>query len=102
MSLSLHAVLTICELLSCQPITTSVEANGHLDVADSADGNSHLPVDILIGSDYYWDLVTGSICCSEKGHTAIHTKLGWVLSGPILSSSAVLCSSTYIATTHLL
>ena len=104
-SLSLHVVSTICEPLSCQPITTSVEANGHLvglDLADTADGNSRLPVDILIGSDYYWDLVTGSICRSEKGPTAIHTKLGWVLSGPTLSSSSMRCSSTYITTTHLL
>ena len=99
---SLHVVPTICEPLSCQPITASVETNDHLmglDLADSADGNSCLPVDILIGSDYYWDLVTGSICRSEKGPTAIHTKLGWVLSGPTLSTSSVLCSST---TTHLL
>ena len=50
-SLSLHVVPTICEPLSCQPITTSVETNAHLDLADSADGNSCLPVDILIGSD---------------------------------------------------
>ena len=104
-SLSLHVVPTICEPLSCQPITASVEAIGHLmglDLADSTDGSSHLPVDILVGSDYYWDLVTRSVCRSEKGPTAIHTKLGWVFSGPTLSSSAVLCSSTYITTTHLL
>ena len=104
-SLSLHVVPTICEPLSCQPISASVEANGHLmglDLADSADGSSHLPVDILVGSDYYWDLVMGSVCRSEKGPTAIHTKLGWVFSGPTLSSSTVLCSYTYITTTHLL
>ena len=52
-------------LQSCQPITATVEVNDHLrglDLADSADGSSCLPVDILIGCDYYWDLVTGSIC----------------------------------------
>ena len=91
MSLLLHVVPTICEPLSCQPITASVETSNHLkglDLADSADGNSCLPVDILIGSDYHWDLVTGSVCRSEKGPTAIHTKL--------------LSSSTCITTTHLL
>ena len=36
-----------------------------LDLADSADGSSHLPVDILIGSDYYWDLVMGSVVVRE-------------------------------------
>ena len=104
-SLSLHIVPTVCEPLSCQPIAASVEANDHLmglDLADSTDGGSHLPVDILIGCDYYWDLIMGSICRTEKRPTAIHTKLGWVLSGPTLSSNCVLCSSTSILTTHLL
>ena len=103
--LSLHIVPTICEPLSCQPITATVEVNDHLrglDLADSADGGSGLPVDILVGCDHYWDLVTGSICRSEKGPTAIHTKLGWVLSGPTSSSSSGLCSSACITTTHLL
>ena len=104
-SLSLHVFPTICEPLSYQPITASVEANNHLiglDLADSDDGSSRLPVDILIGCDHYWDLVTGSISRSENGPTAIHTKLGWVLSGPALSASSMLCSSTHITTTHLL
>ena len=59
-------------------------------------------MDILIGCDYYWDLVTGSIYRGEKGPTAIHTKLGWVLSVPTSSSSSLLCSSTCTTTTHLL
>lgn len=104
-SLSLHVVPTICEPLSCQPITASVETHDHLarlDLADWADGNSRLPVDVLIGCDHYWDLVTGSICRGEKGPTAIHTKLGWVLSGPTLSSNPVVHSSACIVTTHLL
>ena len=73
-----------------------------LDLADSDEGSSHLPVDVLIGCDHYWDLVTGSVCRTEKGPTAIHTKLGWVLFGPALQSSAMLCSSTHTTTTHLL
>ena len=74
MSLLLYAVPNICEPLSCQPISTCVEANNHLlslDLADHSDGNVQLPVDMLIGCDYYWDLVTGSICRSEGGPTAI-------------------------------
>ena len=59
-------------------------------------------MDILIGCDHYWDLVTGSISRSENGPTGIHTKLGWVLSGPALSAGSMLCSSTHITTTHLL
>lgn len=80
MSLSLYAVPTICEPLSCQPISASVEENDHLlglDLADSSDGNTQY---MLIGCDYYWDR---SICRNERGPTVvIHTKIGWVLSGP--------------------
>ena len=104
-SLSLHVVPTICEPLSCQPITASAEAHRHLaglDLADWGDGNSCLPVDVLVGCDHYWDLVTGSVCRGEQGPTAIHTKLGWVLSGPTLSPSRVLYSSACAVTTHLL
>jgi len=103
--LSLHVVPTICEPISSQPILTSVEAHDHLlqlDLADSADGRSRLPVDILVGCDYYWELVTGSICRGAKGPTAIHTKLGWVLSGPTQPTELAMNSAACVATTHLL
>ena len=101
MPLSLHVVSTICEPLSCQPVTASIESHGQLmslDLAESADTDSRLPVDILIGCDQYWELVTGGIRRSEKGPTAIHTKLGWVLSGPTSTRHTVSC----MVTTHLL
>lgn len=40
-----------------------------------------MKVDLLIGSDCYWTLVTGEIRRGEAGPVAIHTRLGWVLSG---------------------
>ncbi len=66
--------------------------------ADYSDGRSSLEVDVLIGSDYYWDLVTGSVCRSEG---AIHTKLGWVLSGPTPAKDQAQCSMN-LTTTHVL
>ena len=39
-------------------------------------------MDKLIGSDFYWDLVTGGTIQGQCGPMAINTKLGWVLSGP--------------------
>ena len=102
-SLSLYVVPTICEPLSCQPITASVEANEHLmslDLADSAEGDARLPIDVLIGCDYYWELVTGKVSHSREGPTAIQTKLGWVLCGPTPSSKSMVHSC--IVTTHLL
>ena len=104
-TLSMYVVPTICKPLSCQPITASVEANDHLislGIADSADSSSRLPVDILIGCDHYWELVTGGVCRSENGPTAIHTKLGWVLSGPTPTHDVGVHSSTCVVTTHTL
>ena len=40
-------------------------------------------MDILIGSDHYWDFVTGKLRRPANGPVAIETKLGWVLSGPV-------------------
>ena len=56
---------------------------------------------MLIGSDYYWDLVIGSICKIEGGPTAVHTKLGWVLSGPTSARISANCSMN-LTTTHVL
>ena len=61
-TLSLYVVPTICKPLSCQPVMTSIEYNkrlSSLELADSAEGDSPPPVDVLIGCDYYWELVTG-------------------------------------------
>ncbi|XP_064388661.1 uncharacterized protein LOC135336735 [Halichondria panicea] len=104
MSLSLYVVPTICGPLVGQHITTCFENTQQfmgLDFADYSDGRSSLEVDVLIGSDYYWDLVTGSVCRSEGGPTAIHTKLGWVLSGPTPAKDQAQCSMN-LTTTHVL
>ena len=69
-----------------------------LELADWADKDSKLDVDILIGSDRYWDLVTGAVAKSEGGPTAIHTKLGWVLSGPITSADPNQCTTNMVIT----
>lgn len=104
MTLSLHVVPTICEPLLHQPVTASIESHDQLmslDLADSADVNARLPVDVLIGCDHYWELVTGSVCRNERGPTAIHTKLGWVLSGPT-NTPIIEHTSSYAVTTHSL
>ena len=81
-----------------------VKQNPHfkdLEIADWADLGSTLEVDVLTGSDDYWELVTGTISKGAKGPTAIHTKLGWVLSGPIAVKGPKQ-SSTNLVTTHAL
>ena len=59
---SLFVAPMICEPLVGQPISECIKGNRHLaslELADIAEGTSALAVDILIGSDYYWELVTG-------------------------------------------
>ena len=47
------------------------------DYSDSEDS-----IDVLIGSDYYWDFVRGEIVRGDFGPTAVNNKFGWLLSGP--------------------
>ena len=104
MSLSLYVVPTICESLVGQAIAACIEQHPHLlglELADFSSSESSLPVDVLIGSDYYWELVTGSVCRGANGPTAVHTKLGWVLSGPSSHSEPNQCAVN-LSVTHVL
>ena len=82
---TLYVVPLICEPLACQPVTFCQDQFEHLKgltLADPSDVRGQLSVDILIGSDQYWSLVTGETRRGEEGPIGIHTELGWVLSGP--------------------
>jgi len=104
LKLSFLSVPLICEPLTNQPITHVKESYAHLaslDLADHASGDDTLNVDILIGSDNYWSLVTGRVIRGDRGGpTAIQTKLGWVLAGPVEGLSCL--SLTNLVTTHLM
>ena len=54
----------ICDPICTQSVTLSKQSNAlpsTLDLADAADVQDNLEIDLLIGSDQYWDLVTGKI-----------------------------------------
>ncbi len=90
--LTLFTVPIICEPLSCQPVSLCQDSFDHimgLDLADPSNGRSRLEVDILIGSDQYWDLTTGETRRGRSGPVAINTELGWVLSGPAMSPDQI-------------
>ena len=55
-----------------------------MKMADSSTLGSTLDIDMLIGADYYWELlVTGNIGRGASGPTGIETRLGCILSGPV-------------------
>lgn len=94
---------TICHPLTSQPISHSRERYDHLkrlDLADAANITDKLDVDVLIGSDLYWSLVTGRVVRGKDGPTAIHTKVGWVLSGPTSGRESVV--NLTLTSTHTL
>ncbi|KAL1469958.1 hypothetical protein MTO96_024723 [Rhipicephalus appendiculatus] len=57
------------------------------DDARQINGNDN--IDLLIGSDYYWQVATGRIRRLSNGLTAIETLLGWTLQGPVESFKTV-------------
>ena len=99
LSLSLYVTPMIYKPLVSQPIASFLTDSQHLaslDLADYSSGEASLEVDILIGSDFYWDFVTGGVSRGTRGPVAIHTKLGWVLSGPALGDGAAQCSANLV------
>ena len=105
MKMSAYSVPLICEPLTGQTVTLARKMYKHLDgihLADYSTGAEPGEVDILIGSDQYWQIVTGEVRRGESGPTALRTKLGWVLSGPIESSTRVCDPSVnLVSSTHV-
>ena len=93
----------ICEPIAPQPLNVCIKDCEHLSQLEFADSydDSPLKIDILIGSDYYWDLMMGEIQRGNTGPVAINTRLGWVLSGPGSPPLADL-STTSLITVHTL
>ena len=59
---SMFVVPLIFQPLTCQPVDLCKERFEHLaglELADSSDGSSHMEVNMLVGSDQYWELMTG-------------------------------------------
>jgi hypothetical protein len=82
---SMLTVPLIWEGLAATPVQHCIDKYSHirqLDLADPPGCSDLANPDILIGSDHYWDLVSAEIIRGE-GPIAIHTTLGWVLTGPI-------------------
>ena len=71
----------------CTPLPTMMDINKYqcladLDLADDFSEESD-DIDLLVGSDFYWTIATGEVLCTNGGPTAMSSKLGWLLSGPL-------------------
>ena len=73
----------------CSPVNSQVNIENYpylneLELADfdpNAMGRNN-NIDILVGADFSWDIVTGEVIRKDDSPTAISSKLGWLLSGP--------------------
>ena len=77
----------------CSPVATRLDINEiqhleGLEFADEIDGRSEM-IDILLGADYYYEVVTGEIIKGDTGPTAVASKFGWLLTGPVKLRGAV-------------
>jgi hypothetical protein len=75
------------------PIQNKIRANikdipylRQLKLAHPVTSNENFEISLLIGIDYYWDLVENHII-RGNGPTAMQLKLGYLLSGPIRTAS---------------
>ena len=79
--LEVFVVPHICDPISSETAVNCVKMHGHLSLADVTSDEA-MEIDLLIGSDFYWEFVTGETVRGSEGPVAIKTTLGWVLSGP--------------------
>ena len=103
--LSAFVIPLICDPLQSQSIVHASVTHAHLrglKLADYSTGEDDIMVDILVGSDQYWQLVSGKVVRGEDGPTAIQTKLGWVLSGPTNGAVQNDQQQNNLVTTHVL
>ena len=101
--LDLFVVPHICDPLTTQTVNICSKMYSHLTQLDLADITQEetLEVDMLIGSDFYWEFVTGEIIRGQSGPVAVSTTLGWVLSGPA-GKTGQRNSTVSLVTTHTL
>ena len=83
------SALTFPVICSALPSTVNIDDYQRiqdLDLAEDFDNDNHDTIDVLIGSDYYWDIIMSESIRADYGPTAINSKFGWVLSGPVTNS----------------
>ncbi|XP_075542185.1 uncharacterized protein LOC142576096 [Dermacentor variabilis] len=66
----------------------------HFQVADASRGDESENVDLLIGADHYWEIVTGSTKRLSSKLMAVETVFGWTVQGQVATrKSTGVCSS---------
>lgn len=72
----------------CSNVSSKVDVQRYdhlrfLELADDVDIENNDTIDILIGSDYYWQFMTGNVVKGNNGPVAVESTLGWIISGVV-------------------
>ena len=108
---SLLTVRAVCMPFICAPVQEqfplkAIQQYDHLQglaLADDCAGGAD--IDMLLGADVYWQIVTGDIVRGPLGPVAVATKFGWVLSGPsshVREANSTSVSMVSACSTHVL
>ena len=92
------------QLLTVSPIRRPstqlcIDRYDHLRGIKLVELEEEIKPDILIGSDHYWEFLTGEIIRGKEGPVAVHSQLGWILSGPVMEEDA---NTSVSLVTHVL
>ena len=83
--------------------STSITKLTHLKglpLAHPVTSNRKFEISLLVGADHYWDIVEDDVI-RGNGPTAVSSKLGYLLSGPLTSThSGATINSLHLATQH--
>ena len=103
-SISLVVTDSICEPLHGHNLSEScIEELAGYQLADpSCVKEELLPIDVLVGVDNYWKLVTDQVVRLRSGLVLMSTLFGWVLSGEVSSRRSMIHNGTYLAHTLLI
>ena len=82
-------IYALCFPKICSPLSASLDVSlyPHLQglvFAEASVDGSQPNIDILIGSDFYFEILTGEVLRGDSGPLAVNSNFGWVVSGPTL------------------
>ena len=94
--LSANMVETICSPQPSFQLSSLTQFTGlDDDLADEYDPrDGSLPISILVGADFYHDIVTDQVVRGSSGPVAISSRLGWLASGVLMSNDIVASSNS--------
>ena len=80
-----------------EPIQEELRRKG-LQLADfPLDGADDPELSMLIGADYYWQVVSGKVQRITESLVAVESSFGWVLQGPVSTSSVTDATCMHIS-----